>query len=172
MAQPRRAAREDGLDPLIGLDVPDGLELGLDPAELEGLVTAAGGLVWREDEGQLRLAVIHRPRQDDWSLPKGKLLDGETFAEAALREVAEETGWETRLAGFAGHALYRWRGRSKLVLYWHMRAIGEGRFRPSREVDRLDWLKPQKALDRLDRRSDRELVKRALRDRRSALRLA
>jgi len=67
------------------------------------IVRLAGGILWREGS---RLAVIHRPRQADWSLPKGRLDEGETWEEAALREVTEETGCEARITSFAGAASY------------------------------------------------------------------
>jgi ADP-ribose pyrophosphatase YjhB (NUDIX family) len=66
------------------------------------VVRAAGGLLWREDPSGPRIALVHRPRRSDWSLPKGKLDDRESWEEAALREVQEETGCEARITGFAG----------------------------------------------------------------------
>ncbi|HET9598071.1 MAG TPA: NUDIX hydrolase [Anaeromyxobacteraceae bacterium] len=129
------------------------------------LVRAAGGILWREEAGAPRLAVIHRPRHGDWSLPKGKLEDGESFPQAAVREVREETGCRARLGDFAGYALYEVKGRPKLVLFWHMAAEGSPRFRPGGEVDRLEWLAPAEALARLDHPSERRLVEAALADR-------
>src|SRR3954470_19701929 len=66
----------------------------------EDVVRAAGGIVWRRDErGAIELVIVHRPRYDDWSLPKGKLERGETEEQGALREVAEETGLRCKLGG-------------------------------------------------------------------------
>lgn len=128
----------------------------------DGLVRGAGGLLWREEAGARRLAVIHRPHRGDWSLPKGKLRRGETFRAAAVREVAEETGCRAPLGEFAGYALYERRGRSKLVLFWHMAARDVAPFVPNDEVDRLDWLTPVEALARLDHEVEREVVRAAV----------
>jgi 8-oxo-dGTP diphosphatase len=135
------------------------------PQPAARLVRAAGGLVWRKEAGAPRLAVIHRPKHGDWSLPKGKLEDGESFPQAAVREVREETGCRPRLGDFAGYALYRVKGRPKLVLFWHMAAEGATRFRPNGEVDRLEWLSPAEALRRLDHPSERRLVEAAVAER-------
>ena len=95
------------------------------------LVQAAGGLVVRRQSGTLEIVVVHRPVQDDWSFPKGKLESGETFESAALREVREETGMVCRLQRFIGHTEYSDRkGRPKAVAYWVMAAEG-GFFSPN-----------------------------------------
>jgi len=104
-------------------------------------VQAAGGAVWRRAAGDdLQVLVVHRPRYDDWSLPKGKLENGETHAEAALREVAEETGLRCALGPELPSTFYRDRHhRPKTVRYWAMTPIA-GRFVASAEVDELRWL--------------------------------
>jgi len=124
-------------------------------------VRAAGGIVWRGGPGGRRLAVIHRPRRGDWTLPKGKLEAGESFEEAALREVAEETGCEARLGTFAGASLYASRRGPKIVLYWHMTVVWEGPA-TAREVDEVLWLTPGEALRKLDHERDRRLLRSAL----------
>src|SRR3712207_2684245 len=102
----------------------------------EEQVRAAGGAVMHEG----RVLVVHRPRYDDWSLPKGKLDPGEGFEEAALREVEEETGLRCRLGEFLGETTYRdHKDREKLVRFWTMEA-GEGDFEPDDEVDELRWV--------------------------------
>ena len=123
------------------------------------LVKAAGGIVWRSGRGGPRLAVVHRPRQGDWRLPKGKLKRGEGFSEAARREVAEETGCRARLVEFAGYALYAGNRRLKLVLFWHMAADGESRFEPNGEIDRVKWLTPEDALERITHPAERRLLR-------------
>lgn len=127
---------------------------------------AAGGLLWRDGEdGAPRVAIVHRPRRRDWSLPKGKLDRGEGFRRAALREVEEETGCAARLLGFAGLTLYRdGKGRPKLVLYWHMALEREGA-PGGDEVDEVAWLPVDAALERLTFPADRRLLARAARRR-------
>ena len=126
------------------------------------LIEAAGGLVWRSGKDGLRLAVIHRPERGDWSLPKGKLKPGESFTEAALREVTEETSCRPRLGDFAGYTLYLVKRRLKLVLFWHMVAAeGGDPFEPNDEVDRLEWLTPDEDLARLDHPGEKRLVRNA-----------
>jgi 8-oxo-dGTP diphosphatase len=125
------------------------------------LVRLAGGILWRLDAGGPRLAVIHRPRQRDWSLPKGRLDDGESWEEAALREVQEETGCEARITSFAGAAAYVPRRTPRLALYWHLALVREGKLESDDEVDELLWLSPTEALARLDHEPERRLIERA-----------
>ena len=97
-------------------------------------VRAAGGIVLRGEGPDRSVALVHRPRYDDWSFPKGKLDDGEDEAAAALREVEEETGLRCRLGPSVGAVTYRdRRGRAKVVRYFRMDADG-GRFTPNHEV--------------------------------------
>ena len=99
----------------------------------------------RETDGGLEVAIVHRPKYDDWSLPKGKLDADESFEQAALREVEEETGLRCELGAELEPARYRDRkGRSKLVRYFRMSPRG-GEFRRSDEVDELRWLAPEPA---------------------------
>ena len=130
--------------------------------DLDDHVRAAGGIVWKTGPRGPRLAVIHRPRRGDWSLPKGKLQDGEGFEEAALREVAEETGCDVQLGAFAGATLYHGRRGPKIVLYWHMTVVRERPLPAGDEVDELLWLAPAEALRKLDRERDRRLLRSAL----------
>lgn len=121
-------------------------------------VRAAGGVVVREGRKGPKLALVHRPHHDDWSLPKGKLEDGESFKQGALREVEEETGFACKLGRELSPVRYRDRkGRRKLVRYWQMRPLG-GEFEQSDEVDELRWVSPSKARKLLDYEHDRELV--------------
>ena len=126
------------------------------------VVRAAGGVVWRERSGPATVAVIHRPRRGDWSLPKGKVRPGETWHAAALREIAEETGCEARIVGFAGAKLEIDREVPKLVVYWHMQALRDGALGAGGEVDEVRWLSPAEALARLDSASDRHVLLRAI----------
>jgi 8-oxo-dGTP diphosphatase len=122
------------------------------------LVRAAGGIVWRVEAGTPRVALVHRPRRGDWSLPKGKLDPGESWHEGARREIAEETGCEVRLGRYAGAKLHLDRPQPKLTLYWHARLVREGPLPPQDEVDEVAWLSRREALSRLDHASDRRLL--------------
>jgi 8-oxo-dGTP diphosphatase len=128
-------------------------------SEPEPEVRAAGGVVVRPEPGSLRIAVVHRPRYDDWSLPKGKLLDDESFQDAARREVLEETGLTVRLGAELDPVSYRDRhGRRKIVRYFRMVAAG-GAFAPNDEVDEVRWLAPEDAIRVLSYPHDRELIR-------------
>jgi 8-oxo-dGTP diphosphatase len=127
----------------------------------EEQVRAAGGVVLREREGRSELGVVHRPRYDDWTLPKGKLDAGESFEEAALREVLEETGLRCALVRELESTHYTdGKGRPKIVRYWLMRVEGGG-FAPNEEVDELRWLTPAEAVELLTYDRDRELIARS-----------
>jgi 8-oxo-dGTP diphosphatase len=118
-------------------------------------VLAAGGVVERDG----RIALVHRPKYDDWSLPKGKLDGGESFEDAALREVLEETGLICTLGEELEPTRYRDpKGRPKLVRYWRMTPTGDGAFAPSREVDALRWVTLEEARLLLSYGHDRALV--------------
>jgi 8-oxo-dGTP diphosphatase len=126
-------------------------------------VLAAGGVVWRygPDDSAV-LAVVHRPRYDDWSLPKGKLDRGESFEQAAAREVMEEIGQSGRLGDELDPVFYEDRkGRAKAVRYWLMEVPGDAPFEVNDEVDVLDWLDPGTATQRLSYDVDRRTVARA-----------
>lgn len=123
-------------------------------------ILAAGGLVWR-DAARREILVIHRHRYDDWTLPKGKLDDGETFVAGALREVREETGYAATLDSWAGETFYEVDGRPKSVLFWNLIAAGEssGELDPD-EVASVAWLPVDAALERLSYDDEAELVAR------------
>jgi 8-oxo-dGTP diphosphatase len=135
-------------------------------------VRAAGGVVtrpgprrrWRRHP---EIVLIHRPRYDDWSFPKGKLDDGEGPEEAALREVQEETGLVCRLVEPLGETRYPdKRGRAKVVAYWLMEPDRIDPFVPNDEVDELRWLDADAAATLLTYPHDRELLDRLPRGRR------
>jgi 8-oxo-dGTP pyrophosphatase MutT (NUDIX family) len=122
------------------------------------VIQAAGGLVIRRQDGELQIAIVHRPVHQDWSYPKGKLEEGETLEEAAQREVFEETGFICRLLRFIGHTDYIDRkGRPKVVAYWLM-AADAGAFAVNEEVDELRWLPLPGADQLLSYERDREFL--------------
>ena len=123
------------------------------------LVRAAGAIVLRRtDDGRTEVALIHRPKYDDWTFPKGKLDPGETDEGAALREVEEETGLRARLDRELPSVRYRdANGRPKVVRYWVMTPL-EGDFRPNREVDELRWVPVDEAAALLSYDHDRPLL--------------
>ncbi|MEJ2885836.1 bifunctional NUDIX hydrolase/histidine phosphatase family protein [Actinomycetospora aeridis] len=125
-------------------------------------VHAAGAVLWRPagDDGtdeKVEVAVVHRPHHQDWSLPKGKVDPGETRVDAAVREIAEETGFAAVLGRHLRTVQYAVNGEEKVVEYWAARA-GAGEFVPGDETDELRWLAPADAAPLLTYASDREVL--------------
>ncbi len=125
------------------------------PEASEGLIRAAGGIV----RSGHRVLLVHRPRYDDWSLPKGKLETGESWAEGALREVAEETGLHCRLGAFAQAIEYTHQGRSKVVAYYHMTPETDRPFQANDEVDQIAWMPIHEAIGRLVHETEKAVLK-------------
>lgn len=123
------------------------------------VVYAAGGVVWRENpDGGVEVALVHRPRYDDWTLPKGKVEHGETLIAAAVREIREETGYSVRLGRHLRMVSYDLRGPGrKHVHYWSAEVTG-GNFEPNDEVDELRWLPVESAESELSYRLDRRVL--------------
>jgi 8-oxo-dGTP pyrophosphatase MutT (NUDIX family) len=121
------------------------------------LVRAAGGVPLRDLDGERQVLLVHRPRYDDWTFPKGKALDGESDETCALREVEEETGLVCDLGNELPDTRYVSKGRPKRVRYWLMRPR-HGDFTPSDEVDEALWLPFDEARRRLSYHHDRALV--------------
>jgi 8-oxo-dGTP diphosphatase len=120
------------------------------------IVRAAGGLVVRDG----KVLLVHRPKYDDWSFPKGKCDEGESDAACALREVEEETGLRCELVEEIGRTSYiDARGRPKTVRYWRMQPL-EGEFEPHDEVDEVSWETPEAAARRLSWSRDLPLLDR------------
>ncbi|MFE2960323.1 NUDIX hydrolase [Nocardia tengchongensis] len=131
-------------------------------------ILAAGAVLWRpargKDAGAIEIALVHRPKYDDWSLPKGKLDPGETPVITAVREVAEETGLRSRLGRYLGHVTYPVTGHRKLkrVDYWAAEVV-DGEFESNTEVDVLDWCRLDRVMDALSYPMDRTIVRNFLR---------
>jgi 8-oxo-dGTP pyrophosphatase MutT (NUDIX family)/phosphohistidine phosphatase SixA len=125
-------------------------------AEAPAAVTAAGALCWRIRDGRLEVLLIHRPRYDDWSWPKGKLDAGETIPECAVREVREEVGLEVELGIPLPSIRYDVSAGPKDVFYWAAQA-DKGRPEPDgKETDEIRWVQPDEAHRLLDNPSDRK----------------
>jgi 8-oxo-dGTP diphosphatase len=124
-------------------------------------ILAAGAVLWRyaDESDAAEVAVVHRPRYDDWSLPKGKVDPGETEAVTAVREVEEETGYAAKLGRRLASVSYPVDQGTKKVRYWAARAVG-GEFTPNDEVDKLLWLPTAAAMKRLQYPHDRKVLRR------------
>ncbi|WP_067827095.1 NUDIX hydrolase [Nocardia inohanensis] len=128
-------------------------------------ILAAGAVLWRPTaDGTVEIALVHRPKYDDWSLPKGKLDPGETAVMAAVREVAEETGLNSHLGRYLGHVTYPVTGHRKLkrVDYWAARVL-DGDFESNAEIDVLQWHRVDGIMDALSYPMDRTIVRNFLR---------
>jgi 8-oxo-dGTP diphosphatase len=131
------------------------------------VIRAAGGVLWRSAADpagdEIEIALVHRPRYDDWSLPKGKLSNGETELEAAIREVREETGYSVRVGEPLGTTRYRrfvnGIDRPKVVRWWAME-VASGEFSANAEVDALRWVPLRAAQTILTSASDRTALRR------------
>ena len=123
------------------------------------VIPAGGGVVWRNDgDGRnLQVALVHRPRYDDWTLPKGKLIDGEYPLLGAVREVAEETGARVAVGRRLLTVSYPIEQNTKRVSYWSMRYLS-GEHEPGSEVDDIRWLDPASAADALSYAQDRQVL--------------
>jgi 8-oxo-dGTP pyrophosphatase MutT (NUDIX family) len=138
-------------------------------AARQAQVRAAGGLVWRdvvvadeagETRAGLEVVLVHRPRYDDWSFPKGKLAQGESFEAAAVREVAEETGLVCELGEELPSTTYMdGKGRLKMVRYWAMSPVGLEPWAPNDEIDGRRWVTAEEAAELLTYAHDRVLLR-------------
>lgn len=124
-------------------------------------ILAAGAVLWRAIDGSadVEVAIIHRPRYDDWSLPKGKLDRGETETATAVREVCEETGQRVHLGRALGTVSYEIPEGVKRVRYWAARGLG-GDFTPTAEVDDMVWLSASDAMGKVSYPHDRKVLRR------------
>ena len=120
-------------------------------------ILAAGGVITRRHRGHSEFLIVHRPRHDDWSLPKGKLENSEKFSEASIREVKEETGSEVKKLAKIGSIAYKSTGgRAKVVRYWLFEYLS-GKFQPNYEVDEIRWVEATDAMQILTYPRDRNV---------------
>lgn len=124
------------------------------------MIRAAGALLWRENSQlEIEIALIHRPRYGDWSLPKGKVDDGETTLQCAYREVFEETGVKAQFTRELGSVEYLESGESKRVKYWAAKAPSfDQQFKVNEEVDEIRWLNPADATSLATHDSDKSII--------------
>ena len=124
------------------------------------MIRAAGALLWRENQDlEVEIALIHRPRYDDWSLPKGKIEVGETTLQCAYRELIEETGIRAAFTRQLGSVEYEESGQRKRVVFWAAQcSLSASTFIANEEVDQLLWLSVEDALAKATHGSDREMI--------------
>ena len=123
------------------------------------MIFAAGAVIWRRNKKNVEIALVHRPRYDDWSLPKGKQDPGEAMISCAYREVIEETNLKVGFGPYIGDTEYFVADGLKKVHYWSARLAEDSpEFHPNEEVDLLEWHSIESALDKATRDSDREII--------------
>ena len=136
-------------------------QVPVDPAgEFARTTLAAGAVLWRGNPESPEVALIHRPRYNDWSLPKGKVDPGESLVTTAAREISEETGFEVRLGKLLGKVTYPVQNRTKVVYYWEAEVTG-GEFNDNDEVDELRWMPLAKAAKKVSYALDADVLHKA-----------
>ena len=126
---------------------------------MSNTIIAAGAVVWRKVNNQVEIALVHRPRYDDWSLPKGKQDSGEALIACAYRETLEETNLKVSFGPFIGDIEYFVADGLKQVYYWAARLADDSpEFHPNDEVDLLEWHSINDAVEKVTRDSDREII--------------
>ena len=125
---------------------------------MSATIQAAGAVVWRKNKDKTEIAIIHRPKYDDWSFPKGKLEIGETLIACAHREVFEETNIQTGFGPFLGDIEYLTPDGKKQVSFWAAKAITHKDFTPNSEVDQLKWVEVKKVKELLTLETDKKIL--------------
>ena len=122
------------------------------------IIQAAGAIVWRNNKDNTEVAIIHRPKYDDWSFPKGKVEPSESLIACAYREVIEETNIQTEFGAFLGDVEYLTPDGKKRVSFWAAKAINQRDFIPNSEVDQLKWVEVKKVKDLLTLETDKKIL--------------
>ena len=132
------------------------------------MIKASGLLLWREREAlNVEVALVHRPRYDDWTFPKGKAEPGESYLQTAFRECLEETGITPILGQYLGEVEYRAEGEKKRVFYWIAKAGDNATtFEPNEEVDKIEWMSVKEARHFLTYEEDRDLLRKFIKSER------
>jgi phosphohistidine phosphatase SixA/8-oxo-dGTP pyrophosphatase MutT (NUDIX family) len=133
----------------------------IEPPPKQSIWAAGCVVAKRNKHDEARYLIVHRPRYDDWSLPKGKLDKNETFLQGALREVKEETGIVGKNPRPIGSVGYFTQNHNPKVVRWWLTEVKKGSFKPNREVDRVKWVSSEKGRQKLAYRNDREVLDRA-----------
>ena len=124
----------------------------------KSVIQAAGGIIWKIEGKERKLAVVHRHKHKDWSLPKEKVDSGESWKKAALKEVLEETGCIGRIKKYAGSISYTLDGIPKVVMFWHMDVKSSKPEKMNGEVDEVRWLSVAEAIKLLDYEDEIDLI--------------
>ena len=126
-------------------------------------ILAAGAVLWRKSEKKkIEVLIIHRPKYDDWTFPKGKAEIGEPLIACAYREVLEETNIETAFGPYLGEVEYLTNDGKKKVSYWAAKVIKEKDFKPNTEVDQLKWVEVKKVKELLTLNTDKKILEQFL----------
>ena len=127
-------------------------------------ILAAGAVLWRKNEKKkIEVVIIHRPKYDDWTFPKGKAEIGEPLIACAYREVLEETNIETAFGPYLGEVEYLTNDGKKKVSFWSAKVIKEKEFNSNAEVDQLKWVEVTKVKELLTLDTDRKILEQFLR---------
>src|SRR5580765_8360162 len=124
------------------------------------VIKAAGGILQRSTPRGDEVMVVYRKRHQDWTLPRGKVKDGESFQEAAMREVQEETGCSCRIGNYLGTISYSDNGVPKVVLFWKMSLIEDKGTKNQEEIGEALWLHVPAAIERLTHAQEKALLSR------------
>ena len=126
-------------------------------------ILAAGAVLWRKSEKKkIEVLIIHRPKYDDWTFPKGKAEIGEPLIACAYREVLEETNIETAFGPYLGEVEYLTNDGKKKVSFWSAKVVKEKEFNPNTEVDQLKWVQVTKVKELLTLDTDRKILEQFL----------